>query len=112
MKEEGEEEKEKRKRKEEEKKMHQASTAARLCRYKTSPPQAIPAAGVAIFKGHFTIHQITKKTVVLWVFLATVRPCDPLALIPVNGLKPKSGGAIFGSKNECSTRPWGRRALI
>ena len=32
----------------------------------------MPAAGVAIFKGHFTIHQITKKTVALWVFLATV----------------------------------------
>ena len=55
------------------KKMHQASTAASfcLCQYKTSPPQAMPAAGVAIFKGHFTIHQITKKTVALWVFLAT-----------------------------------------
>jgi hypothetical protein len=58
--EEGEEEKEKRKRKEEKKKMHQASTAARLCQYKNSPPQAMPAAGVAILKGHFTIHQITK----------------------------------------------------
>ena len=69
--EEGEEEKEKRKKKEEKKKKHQASTAARLCQYKNSPPQAIPAAGVAIFKGHFTIHQITKKTVALWVFLAT-----------------------------------------
>ena len=32
----------------------------------------MPAAGVAILKGHFTIHQITKKTVALWVFLATV----------------------------------------
>ena len=31
----------------------------------------MPAAGVAIFKGHFTIHQITQKTVALWVFLAT-----------------------------------------
>ena len=31
----------------------------------------IKLAGVAIFKGHFTIHQITKKQVVLWVFLAT-----------------------------------------
>ena len=69
--EEGEEEKEKRKRKEEKKKMHQASTAARLCQYKTSPPHAKPAAGVAFLKGHFTIHQITKKTVALWVFLAT-----------------------------------------
>ena len=53
------------------KKMHQASTAARLCQYKTSSPQAMPAAGVAIFKGHFTIHQITKNPVALWVFLAT-----------------------------------------
>jgi hypothetical protein len=56
------------------KKMHQASTAANLCQYKTSPPQAMPSAGVAIFKGHFTIHQI-KKTVALWVFLATASNC-------------------------------------
>jgi hypothetical protein len=41
--------------------MRQASTAARLCQYKNSPPQAMPAAGFAILKGHFTIHQITKK---------------------------------------------------
>ena len=26
--------------------------------------------------------------------------------------KTEIGGAIFGSKNGCSTRPWGRRALI
>jgi hypothetical protein len=38
-----------------------------LCQLKIS----IACAGVAIFKGHFTIHQITKKTVALWVFLAT-----------------------------------------
>jgi hypothetical protein len=31
----------------------------------------MPAAGVAIFKGHLTIHQITKNPVALWVFLAT-----------------------------------------
>ena len=43
------------------KKMHQDSTAARLCQYKTSP----------YLLGYFAIHQITKKTVALWVFLAT-----------------------------------------
>jgi hypothetical protein len=63
--EEGEEEKKKRKIKEEKKKMHQASTAARLCQHENSAPQAMPAACVAIFKGRFTIHQITKKTVAL-----------------------------------------------
>ena len=63
MKEEGEEEKEKGKRKEEEEKrcIRPVRLSARLCQYKNSPPQAMPAAGVAIFKGHFTIHQITKK---------------------------------------------------
>ena len=54
------------------KKVNQASTAARSWQYKISPPQ-----GVAILKGHFTIHQITKKTVALWVFLATGRPVGP-----------------------------------
>ena len=58
--------------------MHQASTAARLCKDNTSPPQAMPAAGVAILKRHFTINQITKKPVALWVFLATApnEGCD------------------------------------
>jgi hypothetical protein len=46
--EEGEEEKEKRKRKEERPKNE-------------FPPQATPAAGVAIFQGNFTMLQITKK---------------------------------------------------
>jgi len=41
----------------------------------------------------------------------SLRPCGPLAVIPVNGQKPEIGGAIFGSKNCCSTRPWGRRAV-
>jgi hypothetical protein len=37
-------------------------------------------------------------------------PCGPLALIPINGKKKKSG-ATFGLKNDCSARPWGRRAV-
>jgi hypothetical protein len=41
----------------------------------------------------------------------SLRTCGPLALIPVNGKKTKSG-AKFGPKNSCSTRPWGRRAVI
>jgi len=45
---EGEEEKEKRKKKEEKKMMHQASTAARLCQYKNSPPQAMPQASLLL----------------------------------------------------------------
>jgi hypothetical protein len=40
----------------------------------------------------------------------SLRPCGPLALIPVNGKKMKSG-AKFGPKNDCSPRPWGRRAV-
>jgi hypothetical protein len=39
-----------------------------------------------------------------------LRPCGPLALIPVNGKKTKSG-AKFGPKNDCSARPWGRRVV-
>jgi hypothetical protein len=39
----------------------------------------------------------------------SLRPCEPLALIPVNGKKTKSG-AKYGPKNGCSARPWGRRA--
>ena len=85
--EEGEEEKEKRKRKEEKKKMHQAITAARLCQYKNSPPQAMPAAGFAILKGHFTIHLITKKTVALWVFLATASGMQFAAILFIPGLR-------------------------
>ena len=40
----------------------------------------------------------------------SLRPCGPLALIPVNGEKTKSG-VKFGPKNDCSTRPWGRRVV-
>jgi hypothetical protein len=40
----------------------------------------------------------------------SLRPCGPLALFPVNGKKTKPGGK-FGPKNECSARPWGRRAV-
>ena len=39
-----------------------------------------------------------------------LRPCGPLALIPVSGKKTKSG-ATFGPKNDCSARPWGRRVV-
>ena len=42
----------------------------------------------------------------------SLRPCEPLALIPVNGQKKRNQGAKFGPKNGCSTRPWGRQALI
>jgi hypothetical protein len=41
----------------------------------------------------------------------SLRPCGPLALIPVNGKKTKSG-AKFGPKNDCSAQPWGRRLVI
>jgi hypothetical protein len=41
----------------------------------------------------------------------SLRPCGPLALIPVNGKKNEIGGAKFGPKNDCSARPWGRRAV-
>ena len=41
---------------------------------------------------------------------ASTRPCEPLALIPVSGKKMKSGGEIR-TKNGCSARPWGRRAV-
>ena len=37
-------------------------------------------------------------------------PCQPLALILVNGQKTKSG-AKFEPKNDCSARPWGRRVV-
>ena len=40
----------------------------------------------------------------------SLRPCGPLALLPVNGKKTKSE-AKFGPKNICSARPWGRRAM-
>jgi hypothetical protein len=40
----------------------------------------------------------------------SLRPCGPLALIPVNGKKTKSV-AKFGPKTDCSARPWGRRAV-
>jgi hypothetical protein len=45
------------------------------------------------------------------LFAVQLLNCQPLALFPVNGQNPKLG-VIFGSKNGCSTRPWGRRALI
>ena len=41
----------------------------------------------------------------------SLRPCGPLALIPVNGKKNEIGGAKFGPKNDCSARPWGRQAV-
>ena len=40
----------------------------------------------------------------------SLRTCGPLALIPVNGKKTKSGGK-FGPKNDCSARPLGRRVV-
>jgi hypothetical protein len=41
----------------------------------------------------------------------SLRPCGPLALIPVNEKKNEIGGE-FGPKNGCYARPWGRRAVI
>ena len=41
----------------------------------------------------------------------SLRPCGPLALIPVNGEKTKTG-AKSGPKNDCSARPFGRRVMI
>jgi hypothetical protein len=35
--------------------------------------------------------------------------CGPLALIPVNGNKTKTGQNR--TENDCSARPWGRRAV-
>ena len=43
--------------------------------------------------------------------VSLLRSCGPLALIPVNGKKNEIGGAKFGPKNDCSARPWGRRAV-
>ena len=40
----------------------------------------------------------------------SLRPCGPLALVPVNGKKNEIG-AKFEPKNDCSVRPWGRRAV-
>jgi hypothetical protein len=40
----------------------------------------------------------------------SLRPCGPLALIPVNEKKSEIGGK-FGPKNDCSARLWGRRAV-
>jgi ribosomal protein S8E len=61
--------KKKRKRKrEEEKKIHQASTGARLCQDKKSLPQAIPEA--SLFLGAL-YNAPNKKTVALWVLLVT-----------------------------------------
>jgi hypothetical protein len=42
----------------------------------------------------------------------SLRPCEPLALISVNGQEPEIGGSNFWIENGCSTRPWGRQALI
>jgi hypothetical protein len=47
--------------------MHQASTAARLYIDKSSPPQAMPTAGVATLKGNFTANN--KKNSCLVGFL-------------------------------------------
>jgi hypothetical protein len=40
----------------------------------------------------------------------SLRPCGPLALIPVSGKKNEIG-AKFRPKNDCSVRPWGRWAV-
>ena len=42
--------------------------------------------------------------------VVSLRPCGPLALIPVNGKKKEIGGKIR-TKNDCSARPWGRRVV-
>ena len=41
----------------------------------------------------------------------SLRPCGPLALIPVNGKENEIGGKIR-TENDCSARPWGRRVVI
>ena len=41
----------------------------------------------------------------------SLRPCGPLALIPVNVEKKTKSGAKFGPKNDYSARPWGRRVV-
>jgi|AntAceMinimDraft_5_1070358.scaffolds.fasta_scaffold48694_2 hypothetical protein len=41
----------------------------------------------------------------------SLRPCEPLAVIPVNGQKPEIGGQLLDRKKCCSMRPWGRRAV-
>jgi hypothetical protein len=41
----------------------------------------------------------------------SLRPCRPLALIPVNGKNELKSGAKFGPKNDCSARTWGLRAV-
>ena len=40
----------------------------------------------------------------------SLRPCGPLALIPVNGKKNEIKGKIR-TENNCSARPWGRRVV-
>jgi hypothetical protein len=41
----------------------------------------------------------------------SLRPCGPLALIPVNVEKNEIRGKIR-TENDCSARPWGRRVVI
>ena len=40
----------------------------------------------------------------------SLRPCGPLALIPVNGKKNEIKRKIR-TKDDCSARPWGRRVV-
>ena len=40
----------------------------------------------------------------------SLRPCGPLALIPVNVEKNEIRGKIR-TENDCSARPWGRRVV-
>jgi hypothetical protein len=47
------------------------------------------------------------------LFAVQLLPCQPLALIPVNGQNSKSGGGgEIGPRNDCSARPWSRQAAI
>ena len=41
----------------------------------------------------------------------SLRPCEPLALIPVNGEKKRNQGGKSGPINDCSARPWCRRVV-
>jgi hypothetical protein len=36
----------------------------------------------------------------------SLRPCEPLALIPVNGQKPETGGQFFDRKMAAARAPW------
>jgi hypothetical protein len=60
--------------------------AARLCKDNRSLPHAMPAAGVAIFKGNCTMHQINKKQLPCgfsWL-LQRLEPISGIADVPTH----------------------------